>query len=281
MILSGKEAADHIREQLQQKIRQLDEPPGLAVVLLGENPSSESYVNMKRRACEMIGIRSFFYPLPNSTTENELLRLVDKLNRDSHVNGILVQLPLPDHINPINVIEAIDPRKDVDGFHPVNLGKVVAGIGDGFIPCTPLGIKRLLEHYRIDVEGKHVVIVGRSAIVGKPLASLLMQNGQGCNATVTVIHSRTPKPETFTRQADILVAALGVPQFIKLEMVKEGAVVIDVGIHRQEGRLVGDVDFENVEKKCKAITPVPKGVGPMTVAMLLHNTLLAYYRSSV
>jgi methylenetetrahydrofolate dehydrogenase (NADP+)/methenyltetrahydrofolate cyclohydrolase len=281
MILSGKEAADHIQDQLKQKIELLEVPPGLAVVLLGENPSSKAYVNMKRRACEKVGIRSFFHHLPDSTTEKELLRLVNKLNHDTHVDGILVQLPLPEHINPINIVEAIDPKKDVDGFHPVNLGKVIAGLGDGFIPCTPLGIKRLLEHYRIDVEGKHMVIVGRSAIVGKPLASLFMQNAPGCNATVTVVHSRTLHPEIYTRQADILVAAVGIPRFIKADMVKEGAVVIDVGINREEDHLIGDVDFENVEKKCEAITPVPKGVGPMTVAMLLHNTLLGLQRKRV
>ncbi len=279
MILSGKEAADHIHAQIKQTIEQLESPPGLAVVLLGENPSSHTYVNMKRRACEKVGIRSFFHHLPDSTTENELLLLVEKLNRDPHTDGILVQLPLPGHIDPISIVEAIAPNKDVDGFHPVNLGKVIAGLGDGFIPCTPLGIKHLLEYYHIGVEGKHVVIVGRSAIVGKPLAALFMQNAPGCNATVTVVHSRTPNPQNFTRQADILIAAVGIPRFIKADMVKEGAVVVDVGINREEGRLVGDVDFENVEKKCKAITPVPKGVGPMTVAMLLHNTLLAFQRN--
>ncbi len=279
MILQGKEVAKHIHTELKEAIRPLKKPPGLAVILVGDNPSSQTYINMKRRACEKVGIRSFFHHLPDSTPEKELLELVKALNFDAEVDGILVQLPLPDHIDPVNVIEALDPKKDVDGFHPVNLGKVIAGLEDGFIPCTPLGIKKLLEHYSIDVAGKHVVIAGRSAIVGKPLAALLMQNAPGCNATVTVVHSRTQNIKELTRQADVLIAAVGIPKFIKADMVKEGAVVIDVGITRKEGHLVGDVDFENVEKKCKAITPVPGGVGPMTVAMLLQNTWLSYQRS--
>jgi len=278
MILSGKEVADNIHLQLKQTIGSLSSAPGLAVILLGDNPSSQTYVNMKRRACEKVGIHSFFHHLPDSTTEKKLLQLIKKLNHDTAVDGILVQLPLPDHIDPVNVIEALDPQKDIDGFHPLNLGKVMAGLSDGFIPCTPLGIKTLLEHYQISVEGKHVVIAGRSAIVGKPLATLLMQNAPGCNATVTVVHSRTRNLAELTRQADILVAAVGIPRFIKADMVKEGAIVVDVGINREGDNLVGDVDFENVEKKCKAITPVPKGVGPMTVAMLLQNTLLSYQR---
>ncbi len=279
MILSGKEVATHIQAELTETIQTLARPPGLAVILLGDNPSSATYVNMKRKACEAVGIRSLFHPLPKTTNEHDLLQLIETLNQDPEVDGILVQLPLPNHIDPVHVIEAIDPKKDVDGFHPVNLGKIVAGLDDGFIPCTPFGIKMLLDYYNIPIKGKHVVIAGRSAIVGKPLASLLMQNKPGYNATVTVVHSRTPNIAALTAQADILIAAIGSPRFITSTMVKEGAVVIDVGITKEEKRLIGDVDFENVEKKCHAITPVPGGVGPMTVAMLLYNTLLSYQRS--
>ncbi len=279
MILSGKKVAEKVHEGLAEEVATFSTPPGLAVVLIGDNPSSHTYVNMKRRACAKVGIHSFFHHLPHSTSEQELIQLVTQLNSDPTINGILVQLPLPPHINPITVLLALDPAKDVDGFHPVNLGKVLAGMDDGFIPCTPLGIKMLLDYYAIPVKGKNVVIAGRSAIVGKPLAALLMQNAPGCNATVTVVHSQTRDVAAHTRHADILVAAVGIPRFIKADMVKESAVIVDVGIHREaEGRIIGDVDFEPVEKKCQAITPVPGGVGPMTVAMLLHNTVLSYQR---
>lgn len=277
MILSGKECSAKIQSELKKTIAAFSTPPGLAVVLVGDNPSSQTYVKMKQRACQRVGIRSFFHHLP-SITENQLLQLVEQLNKDSSVDGILVQLPLPPSIDTIKIIEAIHPEKDVDGFHPINLGKVMAGLHDGFIPCTPLGIKTLLEFYQIPVEGKDVVIAGRSSIVGKPLAALLMQNAPGCNATVTVVHSRTHDLKTHTCRADILIAAVGVPHFIKAEMVKEGATVVDVGTNRVKDKLVGDVDFEEVEKKCYAITPVPGGIGPMTVAMLLQNTVLSYQR---
>lgn len=280
MILLGNVVADAIQKELHATIAHLSAPPGLAVVLLGDNPSSHTYVNMKRKACQRVGIDSFYHPLPAATSETELLELIGTLNRDPKVDGILIQLPLPNQMNSEKIIEAIDPQKDVDGFHPMNIGKLLLGVSGGFIPCTPLGIKILLERYQISVAGKNVVIVGRSSIVGKPLAALLMQNAPHCNATVTVVHSRTPSASLYehTRQADILIAAVGSPRFIKEEMVKEGAVVIDVGINRENDRIVGDVDFNQVEKKCSAITPVPKGVGPMTVAMLLHNTLLSHQR---
>lgn len=283
MILSGKTIANEIQQEIRQSITTLASPPGLAVILIGNNASSQVYVTMKTKACGLVGINSFFHHLPNSISEAELLELIFKLNRDPRVDGILVQLPLPLHIHSEKIIESIDPQKDVDGFHPINIGKLLLGSTSGFIPCTPLGIKELLDRSQISAEGKEVVIVGRSSIVGKPLAALLMQNSPRCNATVTVVHSRTPHLKTHTVRADILVAALGSARFITEDMVKEGAVVIDVGINREEDhqtslgyRLVGDVDFNQVKKKCRAITPVPGGVGPMTVTMLLHNTLLSY-----
>jgi len=285
MILSGKIIADEIQDEIHRKVRLLKSPPGLAVILVGNNLSSLTYIKMKRRACERVGIHSLFHHLKETTSESELLKLIKKLNSDTSVDGILVQLPLPAHIDKEKVIEAIDPQKDVDGFHPINLGKLLLGLKGGFIPCTPLGIQVLLERSSISCEGKEVVIVGRSHIVGKPLATLLMQNAPGLNGTVTVVHSKTANIAMHTARADVLIAAIGSPRFIKAEMVKEGAVVIDVGINREEDpqmpqgyRIVGDVDFNPVEKKCQAITPVPKGVGPMTVAMLLHNTLLSYQR---
>ena len=230
-------------------------------------------------------MHSSLHQLQETVSENELLKLIERLNQDPTVDGILVQLPLPKQINPKNIMEAIDPLKDVDGFHPLNLGKLLSGEEEGFVPCTPLGIKVLLEKSHIEVEGKHVVVVGRSMIVGKPLAALLMQNKKGCNATVTVVHSKTHNLSALTKQADILVAAIGMPYFIKADMVKEGAVVVDVGINRIEDprspkgyQIVGDVDFKEVEPKAGAITPVPRGVGPMTVAMLLYNTYSSYLR---
>lgn len=271
MILSGRDVAHTIQRELKER---LSTPAGLAVVLVGDNQSSLTYINMKRRACAQVGITSTLHHLPPNTAEEHLLALIHQLNNDPAIDGILVQLPLPRHINAIHVIEAIDPKKDVDGFHPVNLGKLVAGLDDGFVPCTPLGILKLLEHYQLPIAGKHAVIVGRSAIVGKPLSLLLLQK----HATVTTVHSRTQDLPSHTRQADILVAAVGLPRLIKADMVKQGAVVIDVGINQENNRLVGDVDFTNVEPKCQAITPVPGGVGPMTVAMLLHNTVLSAQR---
>jgi methylenetetrahydrofolate dehydrogenase (NADP+) / methenyltetrahydrofolate cyclohydrolase len=283
MILSGQAVALQIQQEVRKRIVTQGATPGLAVVLIGDHSSSLTYVSTKRKVCASVGIRSFFHHLPLTTSEEELLYLIQKFNGDPMVNGILVQLPLPSHIDPKKIFMAIDPAKDVDGFHPINMGKLLLGYPEGFVPCTPLGIKTLLERSQISVEGQHVVIVGRSTIVGKPLAALWMQNAPGCNATVTVVHSKTPDLSSFTLKADILVAAIGSAHFIKADMVKEGVVVVDVGINRQEDthspqgyRIVGDVDYPAVFEKCRAITPVPGGVGPMTVAMLLHNTWLSY-----
>lgn len=273
-ILSGKIVADEIRQELSQKILKLGSAPALAVILVGDNPSSQTYVGVKSKAAESVGIRSIVHRLAAKISEKEVLHLVETLNSDPKIDGILVQLPLPSHLNASKITASIDPSKDVDGLHPLNMGKLLLGSQEGFIPCTPLGIKTLLERSGISVEGKHVVIAGRSNIVGKPLAALWVQNQAGCQATVTIIHSKTQGFNDFCRSADVLIAAIGAPRFIKAEMVKEGAVVIDVGINRdlESQRIVGDVDYEAVAKKCSAITPVPKGVGPMTVAMLLSNT---------
>ena len=265
-------------EEMQQKHRVT---PGLAAVLLGDDPASAIYVRNKRRACEQVGMFSEAFELPSSTTESKTLQLVEKLNRDPRFHGILIQLPLPSHINEKNVIQALDPAKDIDGLHPYNVGLLVQGRPD-FVPGTPAGIQQLLLRNGYDPAGQNVVVCGRSDIVGKPLAILLMQRQDGANATVTVCHTRTRDLPSVTRQADILVAAAGQPKMITADMVKEGAVVIDVGINRVEDssrksgyRLVGDVDFEAVSEKAEAITPVPGGVGPMTIAMLLVNTLTA------
>ena len=284
MVINGKKIADEIRGEIKKSIAELKSPrkPGLAFLLVGHHAPSHTYVNMKKKACADVGIESHVYELPETITEQELLKKIEELNRDPVVDGILVQLPLPSHISEHKITLAIDPAKDVDGFHPINVGKLLLGQTDGFVPCTPLGIKVLLERAKIQVEKKHVVIVGRSNIVGKPLAALLIQKAPHCNATVTIAHSHTQNLPELTRQADILVAAVGRPRFITADMVREGAVVIDVGINREESpsgpRLVGDVDFENVEKKCSNITPVPKGIGPMTVTMLLQNTLQSFLR---
>ena len=265
-------------EETQQKHQVT---PGLAAVLVGDDPASAIYVRNKRRACDQVGMFSETYELPATTTESEALQLVDKLSRDPRFHGVLIQLPLPSHINANNVIRALDPAKDVDGLHPYNAGLLVQGRPD-FVPGTPAGIQQLLLRNGYDPAGKNVVVCGRSDIVGKPLAILLMQRKDGANATVTVCHTRTRDLPSVTRQGDILVAAAGQPKMITADMVKEGAVVIDVGINRVEDssrkrgyRLVGDVDFEAVSEKAEAITPVPGGVGPMTIAMLLVNTLTA------
>jgi methylenetetrahydrofolate dehydrogenase (NADP+)/methenyltetrahydrofolate cyclohydrolase len=251
----------------------------LAVVLVGENSASQVYVRMKRRACGDLGVNSFSHDLPQDTPEQALLDLVDKLNRDERVHGILVQLPLPKHINEQKVLNAVNPLKDVDGFHPVNVGKMLNG-DKCFLPCTPAGCQELLMRSGYDPAGRHVVIIGRSNIVGKPLAAILMQKAPGADATVTVCHSRTANLPELARQADILIAAIGVPRFVKASMVREGAVVIDVGVNRvpdardKRGyRLVGDVDFDEVSEVAGAITPVPGGVGPMTITMLMKNTI--------
>lgn len=281
-IIDGKKVAEEIRKEIAEDVKKLKRrkiQPGLAVVLVGNDPASEVYVRMKKRACAELGIASFDYDLPKNATEKRLLTLIAKLNADKKVNGILVQLPLPKQINEARVLNAIDPAKDVDGFHPVSVGKMLNG-EETFLPCTPHGCQELLMRYGYDPAGKHVVIVGRSNIVGKPMAAIMMQKADGANATVTVCHSRTKNLAKMVQQADIIIAAIGVPNFIKASMVKPGAVVIDVGVNRVDDktrktgyRLVGDVDFKNVSKKAKAITPVPGGVGPMTITMLMKNTV--------
>lgn len=245
--------------------------PGLAVIIVGDDPASKVYVKNKKLACEYCGINSFEYALPEQTTQEEVLELIDKLNKDSKVSGILCQLPVPKHIDEQAIINAIDPKKDVDAFHPVNVGKIMTGDYD-FVPCTPAGVMELIKESGIDVCGKECVVVGRSNIVGKPMSMLLLHQ----NGTVTICHSRTSDLAEKTKKADILVAAVGIPNFIKGDMIKEGAVVIDVGINRiAPKKLVGDVEFESAEKVAGAITPVPGGVGPMTIAMLMKNTLKA------
>lgn len=283
MLISGKATADRLQDAMRQELATLKAPraPGLAFILVGEHAPSYTYVKMKHRACERVGIKSYVIELPNTTTAEQLKEQIQSLNENPAIDGILVQLPLP--FDAREALATIDPRKDVDGFHPFNFGKLLQGDLSGPIPCTPYGIYRLLQEENIAVAGKHVVIVGRSNIVGKPLAALLMQNAPGANATVTVAHSRTENLAALTRQADILVAAIGKPQMVTANMVKEGAVVIDVGINRVDDpssergyRLVGDVDFDQVAPKARAITPVPGGIGPMTVTMLLHNTIQSF-----
>lgn len=278
MLLDGKKLSLEILHSIQKEIEVSgSRKPALALIVVGSHPASLSYIRGKKKACEQIGMRSLVLEKSETISERELLEEIEKLNLDPHIDGILVQLPLPGHINPAIVTEAIDPDKDVDGFHPLNMGKLLLGQEGGFIPCTPKGVFTLLQRFRVPVEGKHVVIVGRSNIVGKPLGALLMQKKEGCNATVTIAHSRSEHLKEITRSADVLIAAIGAPLFLKKEMIKEGAAVIDVGINRNaEGKLVGDVDFEDVAKIAKWITPVPGGVGPMTIAMLIENTFEGY-----
>ena len=273
-IISGKEVSAFIQSKMADEVKALNEKGiavSLAVIIVGEDPASKVYVGNKKRACERLGIVSYEYALPESTTQQELIDLVNELNRREDVNGILCQLPLPKHLDETAVINAIDPDKDVDCFHPVNVGKV--SIGDGkLLPCTPAGIMEMLKYEGISPEGKNCVVIGRSNIVGKPISSLLLN----ANGTVTTCHSKTKNLAEVTSRADILVAAVGRPLFVKADMVKEGAVVIDVGIHRDENnKLCGDVDFASVEPKAGYITPVPGGVGPMTIAMLMCNTVTA------
>lgn len=269
-IIDGKKISQEIKDELREKmaeLRQKGESRCLAVIQVGDDPASSVYVNNKKKACEYIGIDSESYHLPEETTEKELLELIDGLNRKPEVNGILVQLPLPKQIDEDKILLAISPEKDVDGFHPVNVGNLSIG-RPGFVSCTPAGVIQLLKRAGIEIEGKECVVLGRSNIVGKPMAMLLLRE----NGTVTVCHSRTKDLKEITKRADILVAAIGKPKFIDADYVKEGAVVIDVGIHRNEnGKLCGDVDFESVAPHCAAITPVPGGVGPMTIAMLMNN----------
>jgi len=282
-IIDGKLVSNNVKEAIKKETSELIERgirPGLVVVLVGEDPASAIYVRNKGRACENAGILSDTIKLEESTSERDLLDLIDKLNRDDRYHGILVQLPLPKHINETRILESINQAKDVDCFHPANVGRLVSG-RPYVLPCTPAGIREMLSAYDIPTSGKHVVVIGRSNIVGKPMANLLMQKSDDGNATVTIVHSRTKDIPHYTKQADILVAAMGYAHFVQKEMIKEGAVIIDVGMNRIDAdnekgyRLVGDVDFEDVYSKVSKITPVPGGVGPMTIAMLLKNTLTA------
>lgn len=274
-IIDGKAISATIRGEIAEKVKTLKTEkgivPGLAVIIVGEDPASKVYVRNKHRACEEVGFASFGYELPAETTEEELLSLVEKLNRDDAVHGILVQLPLPKHLDEEKILLAIDPAKDVDAFHPYNVGKIMIGNYD-FLPCTPAGVMELLRRSNIEIAGKECVVVGRSNIVGKPQAMLLLQ----ANGTVTICHSRTKDLRETCRRADILIAAIGKPEFFDASYVKEGAVVIDVGINRRaDGKLCGDVNYEDVAPHTSYITPVPGGVGPMTIAMLMQNTLTA------
>ena len=269
-IIDGKAISAAVKSEVKSDIEKLNLKPRLIVILVGDNPASQVYVNNKAKACEEVGIFSRTIVCSSEITQEELIATIEELNSNPRCNGILVQLPLPSHINEKAVLEAISPEKDVDAFHPVNVGKIMQGKYE-FAPCTPAGIMEMLERENISVEGKHCVVVGRSNIVGKPMSMLLLHK----NATVTICHSKTTNLEEICRSADILVAAVGKPNFITNSMVKEGAILIDVGINRVDGKLVGDIDFNNVKDKCSYITPVPGGVGPMTIAMLMKNTLLA------
>lgn len=288
-IIDGKQVAADMRAELKAEAAKLKEQgivPGLGVILVGEDPASQSYVTAKERACENIGIYSDDNRLPAETTQEELMALVEKMNNDAKINGILVQLPLPKGLNEAEILLAIDPAKDVDGFHPINVGKMMVG-EKAFLPCTPHGIIQLLIRSGVTIEGAEVVIVGRSNIVGKPLANMLIQKKPNANATVTVCHTRTKDLLSHTKRADIVIAAAGRPNTVTADMVKEGVVVIDVGVNRVEDatkkkgyRLVGDVDFEAVKEKASFITPVPGGVGPMTITMLLYNTVESAKRAA-
>ncbi len=288
VVIDGNKVAEDIKSELKVDIQSLTEkfmrPPGLAVILVGNDPASEIYVNMKKKNCAEIGIKSYEYNLSKDITENELVELIQSLNKNPGVDGILVQLPVPAHINEHKVICAIEPSKDVDGFHPINAGKNVIGLEDGFIPCTPLGCQVLINSAVENTSGKHLVVVGRSNIVGKPLANLMLQKNKNANCIVTVCHSAVKDISIWTRQADILVSAVGKAKTITADMVKPGAVIIDVGTNKimmdGKSRLVGDVDYEPVSQVASAITPVPGGVGPMTRAMLLHNTVKAFRQNN-
>lgn len=287
-LISGAVVSAEIYGELESRIKDLKGKgitPGLAVILVGEDPASQVYVRMKGKKCEELGMHSLTIVLPKETSESDLLKKIDELNHDDSIHGMLVQLPLPSHIDENKVIESIDPRKDVDCFHPENVGKMLIGT-PGFLPATPAGVQQMLIRSGVETAGKNAVVVGRSNIVGKPMAALLMQKGRGADASVTVVHSRTKDIAAVTREADILIVAIGKPTFITADMVKDGAVVIDVGTNRIDdpshpkgSRLVGDVDFDKVKEKASKITPVPGGVGPMTICMLMDNTVKAaeYY----
>ncbi|MCD8213293.1 MAG: bifunctional methylenetetrahydrofolate dehydrogenase/methenyltetrahydrofolate cyclohydrolase FolD [Campylobacter sp.] len=273
-ILDGKAVSAKVKAEVKERANALKNvgiKPALAVILLGEDKASQTYVAAKEKACEAGDIISVMHRLPENTSQNELLALINVLNLDDSIDGILVQLPLPEHIDTTSILEAIRPQKDVDGFHAQNVGKLVSGL-DGFVPCTPLGIMKILKEYDINVSGLNAVVIGRSNIVGKPMANLLLN----ASATVTVAHSKTRNLKRICAQADLIIAAIGKPNFVTADMVKDGAIVIDVGINRLDnGKLVGDVDFDAVAAKCSFITPVPGGVGPMTIAMLLSNTVIS------
>jgi len=274
-LIDGKSLSAKIEKEVEAEVQLLKERhnivPGLAVILVGDDPASHAYVKMKARACEKVGFYSITHSMPDTISQEEIVGTIEMINENPRIDGILVQLPLPEHIDTNAILEVIDPAKDVDGFHPYNVGRLATNL-DGFVPCTPLGVMRMLEEYGIDPQGKDVCVVGASNIVGKPMAALLLN----ANATVTVTHIYTRELREHTRRADIVIVGVGVPGLIKEDMVKEGAVVIDIGINRlDDGRLVGDVDFDSVAPKCDYITPVPGGVGPMTIAMLLSNTLKA------
>ncbi len=273
-IIDGKIVSANVKRQVKlenQKLMDMGITTGLAVVIVGDDPASRVYVNNKKKACELVGFKSFEYALPQETTQSQLLELVQALNQDDNINGILVQLPLPKHIDETAIIDAISPDKDVDAFHPINVGKIM--VGDyAFLPCTPAGVMELIKSTGVDLTGKDCVVIGRSNIVGKPMAMLLLHS----NGTVTICHSKTKDLKSICLNADVIVASVGRPNFVTADMVKQGAIVIDVGINRMaDGRLCGDVDFAEVSKKAGYITPVPGGVGPMTIAMLMKNTLTA------
>jgi methylenetetrahydrofolate dehydrogenase (NADP+)/methenyltetrahydrofolate cyclohydrolase len=288
-LIDGRVIAEKVYVDLRREIAELKDTgctPGLAVILVGDNPASRAYVRSKDKMCRELGLHSLKLELPGSTTQSELLARVQEFNRDSSIHGILIQSPPPEHIDEAAIVRALDPRKDVDGFHPDNVAKLVLEDPSGFVPCTPLGVQRLLLESNIEVRGAHVVVLGRSMIVGKPLALLLMQKNNHGNATVTVVHSRSRDLAQITRSADILITAIGRAAFVRADHVREGAVVIDVGINRVEDatsergyRLVGDVAFDEVARNASAITPVPGGVGPMTIAMLMANTIKAARQS--
>jgi len=272
-LIDGKALAKKVQDSVASEVEQLKQEknivPGLAVILVGDDPASHAYVKMKAKACEKVGFYSITHNMPDTISQDEIIATIEMINANPRIDGILVQLPLPKHIDTNKILEVIDPKKDVDGFHAYNVGRLVTGL-ESFVACTPLGVMKMFEEYNIDLEGKDVCVVGASNIVGKPMASLLLN----ANATVTVTHIFTKDLKSHTSKADIVVVGVGVPGLIKEDMVKDGAIVIDIGINRvKDGSLVGDVDFENVAPKCSYITPVPGGVGPMTIAMLLSNTL--------
>jgi methylenetetrahydrofolate dehydrogenase (NADP+)/methenyltetrahydrofolate cyclohydrolase len=272
-LIDGKSLSKKVQADIATEVAQLKQEknivPGLAVILIGDDPASHAYVKMKAKACENVGFYSITHNMPDTISQDEIIATIEMMNNNPRIDGILVQLPLPKHIDTDKILEVIDPKKDVDGFHAYNVGRLVTGL-DSFVPCTPLGVMKMFEAYDIELRGKDVCVVGASNIVGKPMASLLLN----AEATVTITHIHTKDLKAHTSKADIIVVGVGVPDLIKADMVKEGAIVIDIGINRiEDGSLVGDVDFENVSPKCSYITPVPGGVGPMTIAMLLSNTL--------